>query len=149
MIKLEKEPIYGDSQNLVEMAIINPKMCRNLSIQVEVEQRGERDIPHMHVYLDKTRNKQNCAYVRLDAAAYSKHHKNGKTLNKKQKDEFISLMKSSSNYFMPDKEGNPVRINWYQNAVLIWAETFEDGELSKFTLDDRGIPVMPDYENLL
>ena len=47
----------GEFESLNEMAIINPKMCKQLSIQVEVEQRDEGPVPHVHVYLDKTRNK--------------------------------------------------------------------------------------------
>ena len=45
----------GEFESLNEMAIINPKMCKQLSIQVEVEQRDEGPVPHVHVYLDKTK----------------------------------------------------------------------------------------------
>ena len=45
-----------DEEYLTEMAIINPKLCRNSTIQVEIEQRNEGPIPHIHVYHDKTRN---------------------------------------------------------------------------------------------
>ena len=53
------------------MEIINPVLCKNSSIEIEVEQRNEVIIPHMHVYLDKTRDPKNCAYVRLDKAEYA------------------------------------------------------------------------------
>ena len=141
-----KLTVYKD-EPLIEMAIINPKMCKNLSIQVEIEQRDEGPVPHFHVYLDNTRNKKNCAYVRIDEADYCTHHKDGKTLNKKQKKEFIDLMKSDSGKFLADNNGNPVRATWYQIAVSIWVETYED-DYSKFNLDSRGIPVMPNYNNL-
>ena len=92
MITLKNEENLNENISLVEMAIINPKMCKQLSIQVEVEQRDEGSVPHVHVYLDKTRNKKNCSFVRLDKPEYCTHHKDGKPLNRKQKEEFIELM---------------------------------------------------------
>ena len=41
------------------MSIVNPTLCDQLSVQVEVEQRNEGPIPHVHVYLDKSRNPKN------------------------------------------------------------------------------------------
>ena len=148
MITIKNEDNLNENISLVEMAIINPKMCKQLSIQVEVEQRDEGPVPHVHVYLDKTRNKKNCSFVRLDKSEYCTHHSDGKPLNRKQRKEFIQLMKSPSNLFIPNNEGVPTPINWYQNAVIIWCETYEDGDLSKFNCDNKGIPVMPDYSNL-
>ena len=141
--------LRNENESLLEMAIINPKVCKQLSIQVEIEQRDEGPIPHVHVYLDKTRNPKNCAFVRLDKCEYSDHHKNGKTLNKKQKAEFIELMESmSGSHVMEDKKGNLVRANGYQSAVLIWSETYEDEKLDKFNVDDNGIIQTIDYRNL-
>lgn len=140
--------LINENQYMCEMAIINPKMCKQLSIQVEVEQRDEGYVPHVHVYLDKTRNKKNCAYVRLDKPEYCTHHKDGKTLDKKQKEEFIKLMSSMTNLFIEDNNGNHVKLNWYQNAVIIWSETYEDGNLSKFQLNDDGTIMSIDYSCL-
>ena len=67
--------IYNENQSLKEMAIINPRLCNQLTIQVEIEQRDEGPIPHVHVYHDKTRNPKECSYIRLDKCAYSEHHK--------------------------------------------------------------------------
>lgn len=36
----------------------------------------------------------------------------------------------------------------YERAVDIWVDTFEDGSYDKFTLDDNGVPVMPNYDEL-
>lgn len=85
MKKLVYQPIEA-------MSIINPKLCRNLAIQVEVEQRDEGEIPHLHVYHDKTRNPKKCSYVRLDKAEYSPHHDIMPLGN--LKDQFIKVMTS-------------------------------------------------------
>ena len=143
MIKL----IY-EANPLNEMAIINPRMCKQLSIQVEIEQRDEGPVPHVHVYLDKTRNPKNCAFVRLDKPEYCSHHKDGKVLNKKQKEEFIKIMNSTCATFLPNIYGDPVKTTWYQNAVHIWAETYEDGDLDKFNVDDKGVIEQLDYSSL-
>ena len=131
------------------MAIINPRLCKQLSIQVEIEQRDEGPIPHVHVYLDKTRNPKNCAFIRLDKPEYCKHHKDGKHLNKKQKQEFIELMNhTAKGIVIYNEEGSMFPANGYQSAVMIWSETYEDGDLSKFTLDETGIIITPDYSKL-
>ena len=137
-----------EANPLNEMAIINPKMCKQLSIQVEIEQRDEGPIPHVHVYLDKTRNPKNCAFVRLDRPEYSIHHKDGKKMTKNQKQEFIEIMNSLSSTFLSDINGNPVKTTWYQHAVHIWVETFEDGSLDKFNVDENGIIEPIDYSVL-
>ena len=149
MITIKNEDNLNENISLVEMAIINPKMCKQLSIQVEVEQRDEGPVPHVHVYLDKTRNKKNCSFVRLDKPEYCTHHKDGKPLNRKQKTEFIELMNHiAKGAVIYDKDGNMLPANGYQSAVMIWSETYEDGDLSKFTLDENGLIVTPDYSNL-
>lgn len=76
--------MISENKHIVEIAIINPKMCKQLSIQVEIEQRDYGSIQHFHVYLDNTRNKKNCSYIRLDIPEYCCHHKDGKKLNKKK-----------------------------------------------------------------
>ena len=48
-------------EHLNEMAIINPKMCKQLTIQVGVKQKDEGEIPHIHVYHGKTRNHKKCS----------------------------------------------------------------------------------------
>ena len=138
-----------DARPLNEMAIINPKKCKNATIQIEVEQRDEGPIPHVHVYLDKTRNPKNCSFVRLDTCAYSTHHKDNKPMTRKQKEQFIEIMEElCPNTFMTDNNGNPVQATGYQAAILIWSQTFEDGDLSKFELDENGLIVQLDYSNL-
>ena len=83
---------------LTEMAIINPQLCKHRSVQVELEQRDEGPVPHLHVYLDKSHNHRNRAYVRLDKPEYAIHHKNGKRLTGKYKDDFIEIMTSLWTY---------------------------------------------------
>lgn len=130
------------------MAIINPSLCKNRSIQVEVEQRNEGMIPHVHVYLDHTRDPKECAYIRLDKPEYSSHHSNGKTLKSNQKKEFIEIMYSIWNAaFIQSRTTDEVRrATGYQAAVNTWIDTF--GETVSFTYDLEGFPVMPDYSKL-
>lgn len=144
MIKLEfMEPLN-------EMAIINPKMCKQLTIQVEVEQRDEGEIPHVHVYHNKTRNPKECSYIRLDKCAYSEHHKDNIPLPTKLKRQFVSLMNQTCRgQFIYDNKDVPHPATGYQTAVQIWADTFEDGDLSKFELDDNGLIKQIDYSNLV
>lgn len=133
---------------LVEMAIINPSLCKQKSIQVELEQRDEGPIPHLHVYLDKSRNPRNCAYVRLDKAEYAPHHKNGKLLTGKSKDEFIDIMNRLWNdEFIRSKINENIKeANGYERAVKTWIDTF--GETVKFSYTKDGFPKMPDYSVL-
>lgn len=144
MIKLMYE-----SNPLNEMAIINPKMCKQLSIQVEIEQRNEGPIPHVHVYLDKTRNPKNCSYVRLDKCEYSTYHKDSKKMTRNQKEQFIELMNAiCPNVAMTDNNGNMRPATGYQAACLTWSETYENGNLNKFNTDDNGFITQLDYSNL-
>lgn len=141
--------VINENESLNEMAIINPKMCKQLSIQIEVEQRDEGHVPHVHVYLDKTRNKKNCAYIRLDKVGYCTHHKDGKHLDKDQKKQFLEVMNSVvRGSVIYDKDDNMIQANGYQTAVMIWANTWEDGNLSKFNLDENGVIVQLDYSTL-
>ena len=133
---------------LNEMAIINPIKCKQITIQVEVEQRNEGDIPHLHVYHDKTRNPKKCSYVRLDEVGYSKHHEEIR-LPKKLKDQFIQVMNDiCPNTYIEDFDGNIYKATGYQHAVRVWADTFEDGSLEKFQLDENGLIKQLDYSNL-
>ena len=141
--------VYSENQSLKEMAIINPKLCNQLTIQVEIEQRDEGEIPHVHVYHDKTRNPKECSYIRLDKCAYSEHHKDNKPLPKKLKKQFIELMNTVyKGHFIADKDGNPHLATGYQIAVQTWSETFENDDLSKFELDENGLIKQMDYSNL-
>ena len=140
------EAMQMNEEYLVEMAIINPKLCRNLTIQVEVEQRDEGPIPHIHVYHDKTRNPKKCSYVRLDIAEYAPHH-DIIPLPRKLKKEFLKYASAPSGDYMKDNEGNIVELTGYQSAVKTWVETFED-DYSKFQLDEKGIIVPLDYKDL-
>ena len=143
MKKLIKQPIEA-------MAIINPRLCRELSIQVELEQSNEGPIPHLHVYLDKTRNPKRCAYIRLDEAGYSPHHESAK-MSKKNKKDFLKLMhapnRSSTIYSIFDEDKFHVA-NGYETAVNTWIDTYPGSE-KYFRFDQEGFPVMPDYENSL
>ena len=132
---------------IVAMSIINPQFCKNHSIQIELEQSDEGPIPHVHVYHDHTRNPKKCSYVRLDKAEYSEHHPVVK-LPRKAKREFIDCMKSSwGKQYILSIDGDVRVATGYEAAVNIWVDTYED-DYSKFNLDENGIPIMPDYENL-
>ena len=133
---------------LNEMAIINPRKCKNLTIQVEVEQRDEGPIPHLHCYLDKTRNPKNCSYIRLDTVGYSEHHKKDNHPLGNKKEEFLDVMNSLCSDYIKGKDGNIVQLTGYQSAVKTWSETFEDGSFDKFSVDSNGIPIQLDYSNL-
>lgn len=146
-----KRLIYSSKQPVYAMAIINPKLCEQLSIQVEVEQRSEGLIPHIHVYLDHTRNPKNCVYVRLDKAEYSNHHNEDNPLrfNKKQKREFIKVMTSPwKKSFIQSNSSDEVKVaTGYEAAVNTWIDTF--GETVQFEYTDDGFPKMPDYASNL
>lgn len=129
------------------MCIINPKMCKQLAIQVEVEQRNEGPVPHVHVYHDKTRNPKRCSYVRLDKADYCTHHKVVK-LPKGLNDEFIQLMTSVWERHVYISNSETRQATGYEAAVDTWVETFEDGDYGKFNLDSDGNLIMPDYSEL-
>ena len=141
------EALNLEEQYLVEMAIVNPAECDQLTIQVEVEQRNEGPIPHLHVYHNKHRNPKECSYIRLDKVAYAPHH-DIIPLPRKLKKQFIHLMNLPADEYMKDNNGNIVELNGYQSAVRIWSNTFEHKSLSKFKLDENGIPITLDYRKL-
>lgn len=138
-----------DLEPIESMAIINPRLCRNLTIQVEIEQRDEGPIPHVHVYHDKTRNPNKCSYVRLDLPEYSYHHKDNIPLPSKLKKEFIEVMTSP---WSKTKVETPTGVRYqtgYEAAVYTWVDTFEsEGDYSKFNLDEHGELIQPDYNKL-
>ncbi len=139
--------VINSAESIYAMAIVNPKLCKNRSIQVEVEQRDEGPIPHLHVYLDKTRNPKNCAYVRLDEPEYAPHHKSVK-LSKTQKQEFIEIMQEGwrGRFIQSTLSEEVKQASGYQASVDIWIDTF--GEWDQFSYDQDGFPVMPDYSQL-
>lgn len=141
-----KRVIQG-SEYINAMAIINPRLCKERSVQIEIEQRNEGPIPHLHVYLDKTRNPQNCAYIRLDKAEYAPHHISAK-MSRQQKKDFIEILTAIApkQYTVSIINGEERHATGYQNAVEIWIETY--GETVNFPYDDEGFPQMPDYSNL-
>ena len=137
-----------EEEYLVEMAVINPSLCKQKGIQIELEQRDEGPIPHLHVYLDKTRNPRNCAYVRLDKAEYAPHHKNGKRLTGKDKKDFIEIMSNvwKKEYIQSEISEEIKQATGYEAAVKTWIDTF--GETVKFEYTEDGYPKMPDYSKI-
>jgi len=133
---------------IVAMSVINPQFCRNHTVQVELEQRDEGPIPHLHVYHDHTCNPKKCSYVRLDKAEYSPHHP-VIALPKNVKQEFIECMsKPWTKQYIASINGDIQIATGYEAAVSIWVDTYEGGSYSKFNLDENGIPIMPNYEEL-
>lgn len=61
-----KKLVKANSSDMFCMSVINTQLCKQLSVQIEVEQGDEGRIPHMHIYLDKHRDARNCGYIRLD-----------------------------------------------------------------------------------
>ena len=140
--------IYS-KRSIFAMATVNPKLCSSLSIRVEVVQGGEVPNPHVHVYLAKSASESECSYVDLRQPKYAKHHvKSGKKLNKNQKKDFIRVMTVPCTEPVLDVNGNPTFGNGYQYAAYIWDATYGDGTYKGFTLDENGLPVMPDYRKL-
>lgn len=138
----DEEVLEALEMSATEMAVVNPKLCNQLTIQVEVEQRDEGPTPHVHVYHDKTRNPKKCSYVRLDDASYCSFHGDAPKLPKELKKEFIQVMQSV--YVRPVTSE---KRTGYEMAVNIWVDTYED-DFSKFQLDKDNKPIMPDYSKL-
>ena len=138
------------TEYIVAMATINPQMCDKFGISVEVEQRDEGPIPHLHVYHDSTRDIRKCSYIRLDRAEYSDHHSMpSPKLPKQVKKEFLEIMTSpwkKQIHILPD--GTMRVATGYEAAVDIWVDTYEENDYSKFTFDTKGNLVMPDYSVL-
>lgn len=138
-----------DGAPITAMVTINPGMCKQYDIEVEVEQRDEGEIPHIHVYPNTKRNPRECSYIRLDKPEYSNHHKHNKKMSKKLKKQFISIMESNWDKHYRECGNGEIRVaTGYEGAVDTWVECYENGEYTKFTLDQNGDPVMPDYTKL-
>ena len=147
--RLSIEDVY-EMEPIVAMSTINPQMCKQFGIEVEVEQRNEGPIPHLHVYHDRSRNPKRCSYIRLDKAEYSDHHEQPSApLPKKVKDKFIQIMNSPWPKQLKQLADGTVRpATGYEAAVDTWVDTYEEGDYSKFTQDTEGNLVCPDYSRL-
>ena len=125
------------------MTIINPKLCKWLTIQVEVKQRGVENIPpHVCVYHDKTRNPQKCSYICLNKAEYCASYKDAPVLPPKLKAEFIEVM---TTVYVRPVTGE--KITGYEQSVDVWVDTFEQ-DYGEFIFNDKNELVMPDYTKL-
>lgn len=141
-----KRVIRHTLQTIEAMALINPQMSKQLTIQAEVVQGGEEPIPHIHVYHDKTRT--TCSYIRLDCPKYSDHHDDCPKLPRKLVKEFIMLMNELwTGYIIKSPTGYRPATG-YEAAVYIWADTYENGDMDKFNLDESGELIVPDYSQL-
>lgn len=132
------------------MAIINPELCRRVSVQVEIEQSREGPIPHVHVYLDKTRNPKKCAYIRLDKADYSPHHKSA-SMSKANRQDFMRVMEETDSDEIIRSFTNKESVklaSGYDVAVKTWIRSYPGSE-KFFKFDQDGFPIMPDYGRLL
>ena len=134
------------------MSVVNPQLCKKLGIKVAVVQEGEGPIPHMHVYHGNIEDPKKCSYIRLDRAEYSSHHGASKSilkLLKKQKDALIEILHSyCSKQFHEAADGTLRKATGYEAAVDTWVDTYEEGDYSKFNLDDNGDLICPDYSRL-
>lgn len=138
-------PIYG-------MALINPQLQKNTTIEVELYQKNEGNIPHIHVYTDKSN--KHCALVRLDSAEYSHHHDNNHsencTLNRNEIEELVEILSSPwSKHAIQLDDGSFKIATGYEAAVQMWVDAFGEpvGDYA-ITYDESGLPVMPDYTKL-
>ena len=147
--KARRKGIKVYSYSYTEMAMINPRYCKDHQVQVEIEQHGESKIPHMHVYHSNDRNLANCSYIRLDAPEYYSdvRHK-GIPLTEEIKKQFLEVMNLPfPGHLCVDKDGKIMEMTGYQYAVQTWVDTFEE-DYSKFEMDEKGLAVMPDYAHL-
>ena len=147
------DEIYA-TEPIMAMATINPKLCKQKSIRLEVVQCGEGSNPHIHVYW----NDGKVSFIDLTKPEYAEHHdEECFLLGKKQKQEFIEIMTAIWNKYAVelnelDDNGNPTGKTYftpatgYEAAVQIWCDTY--GGEDRFTYEPDGRPVMPDYELL-
>ena len=83
-------------QDKLCISIINPRLCKKVSIEVAIEQHDtETTIPYLHVFLDNMWDLKNCVFVRLDKPEYVPE-KNSIRLSTKQKEELIYILTSDS-----------------------------------------------------
>ena len=107
---------------LMEMAIINPKLCRTLPIKVAILQGGEGPTPHLHI-MSNDGKLDTC--VKLLEPEYFEHGKHKGKMTKQQKELFIKVMLEPCSYdSTPD--GLAIKLNGYQTAVKLWVESYED-----------------------
>ena len=114
-------------------------------VVIMVYEGEEGGSPHMHIRYDG--NKISC--VDLTKPRYSKHHDEMRPFTKQAKKEFIKIMKSDCRSPIEDAFGNIVRGTGYQYAVYLWIAAHENFSYDKFNLDDSGLPIMPDYSELI
>ena len=136
----------GSKPNNLCLALINPRLCKKLSIEIAIEQYDmETTVPYLHVFLDNTWNLRHCAFVRLDKPEYVSQ-KNAIRLSTKQKEELIYILESESkcHWITSIVDKNSIKTaTGYEEAVEIWRDTF--GQNDNFQYDKNGFPVMPDY----
>ena len=151
---------------ITAMATINPQLCKQSSIRVELVQSNEGPNPHVHVY-SGTGKTGKTSYISLCSASYADHHSSCDRLTRKERDEFVEIMRSIwKKYYISimvpkrDKEGKPIKddkgniikdeqvvnATGYEAAVTIWCDTY--GGESMFKFDEQGRPIMPDYSKL-
>lgn len=130
------------------MSKLNPRLTENLSIEVIIWDGNEGEIPHVHVYHDKTRNKRKCSVVQLDKAEYSPHHRFNVAMTRDVKRQFVQVMTTTWPGRSILEDGKYRHATGYEAAVTEWVDAFEHGSYDKFKLDDNGVPVMPDYNKL-
>lgn len=144
-----------DKEPIMAMATINPKLCRQRSIRVEVVQGGEGNKSHVHVYWNDGR----VSYISLTKPTYAEHHHDNKgvPLNQKTREEFVEIMstiwdKYAIELFVLDEDGEPTKATYfekatgYEAAVQVWVDTY--GEDSDLKYEKDGRPIMPDYTKI-
>ena len=120
----------GEQDNLC-LALINPRLCKKLSIKVAVEQHDTKTaVPYLHVFLDNTWNLKNCAFIRLDKPEYVPE-KNSKRLSTKQKEELIYILTREC----IDKS-NIKAATGYETAVQTWIDTYEGNNKIQYDKTD-------------
>lgn len=127
---------------LPPFALINPQLCKKLDMRVELVQSGEDPVPHIHVYFGEQKK---CSCIRLDKAAYAPCHETV-PFTAEQKAKFICLMNAMwDRRFIQSVYTEKIRpATSYEGAVVTWLDTFE--ETARFSYDEAGFPIMPDYE---
>lgn len=149
--------LHPDYMSITAMATINPQMCKDNIIRIEVVQSNEGPNPHVHVYSGSGKSGK-CSYISLTDAKYAEHHGNCPKLTKREKEQFVKIMSAIwSKYWIElyrldgfgrrTSETYAERATGYEAAVQIWCDTYAGSE-SKFNYDESGRPIMPDYSKL-
>jgi len=137
------------------MAEIYPRYQREhrpmIKFRVVVVQRGERTIPHVHIYFGKKgEDEQKIVYLCLHEAKYASKHKNRKQLTNQEIDaliEFFGTYQDGVATFTLGPDKKPIPANCWQHAVDIWFQSYDDRK-NLFRHDEKGMFVMPDYTEL-